>query len=732
MVEKDRQPYQYAMTIGSYAFCLISLGDFERALRLHNEALALFTAQGRDAESANELSALGAVYSRVGDYTRALEILRVAAATQERIGNRSGQASALRLAGNAAASLRRHEEALAFFRQSIEFEGNPVLVAQTHSMMAAALRNLNDLPGAEAELVLALKSDNAVARANALAERARVRNAQRNPKAAIADLREADRLFAELRLDSSRIGVNTALSRALLLSGDAAGAAAAADQAIAFTGRIRESSANPEWRARYLSSRYSPYEARIAADFALGGPEAAWRGFRTAETVRARSLADQIAFGSKRTADDAALEDLRAELTAKQLRLEARTRRQGANDPTVMELRRAVEETNAKLDARREAVATRDSALPGTLHELQQSLPGDAAVLVYFVGDYRSHAWLLTRDSFRHRQLVGIEPLGKAVEAARQDQRGGAVHGKAVRALGALLLGDLLDGVTATRLLLIPDGPLNGVPFAALPAGRNPGDMLLDRFVLGYAPSLSLAMSSSPARTARHAQVAVVSDPVYAPDDRRFRLASTGGTSLRGPEDRPTSNFTRLAYSAMEARAVVKALGNQQAIELAGFDATPARVLALPSNELGVLHFATHAAARSDSPEQSALFLSEFAADGAPLSDSRLTVEEITRSGLRADVVVLSGCDSGGGSELRGDGVLGLTYGFLANGSQAVVASLWPIEDASTARFMNEFYGAYRAHGRPAEALRAAQLRTRDVAATAVWSSFVVRANGFP
>jgi len=220
---------------------------------------------------------------------------------------------------------------------------------------------------------------------------------------------------------------------------------------------------------------------------------------------------------------------------------------------------------------------------------------------------------------------------------------------------------------------------------------------------------------------------------VYAPDDRRLRLAlgSNGGT-LRGPRESSSNNLTRLPYSALEARAVLKALGSTNAITLDGFEATPPRVLGLPSQELAVLHFATHAMARRDSPEQSALYLSEYAADGSFLPNSRITVGEIARSGLRADVVVLSGCATGDGGELRGEGVLGLTYGFLANGSRAVVASLWPIEDASTARFMSEFYGAYRAKAHPAEALRRAQLRTRDIAATAVWSSFVVRANGFP
>ena len=145
-----------------------------------------------------------------------------------------------------------------------------------------------------------------------------------------------------------------------------------------------------------------------------------------------------------------------------------------------------------------------------------------------------------------------------------------------------------------------------------------------------------------------------------------------------------------------------------------------------------MLHFATHAAARQDSPEQSALYLSEYTPAGALLPDSRLTTNEIARSGLRADVVVLSGCATGDGTALRGEGVLGLTYGLLANGSHSVVATLWPIEDASTARFMNEFYRAYRASGRAADALRLAQISTRGDAAAAVWSSFVVRANEFP
>jgi CHAT domain-containing protein len=93
---------------------------------------------------------------------------------------------------------------------------------------------------------------------------------------------------------------------------------------------------------------------------------------------------------------------------------------------------------------------------------------------------------------------------------------------------------------------------------------------------------------------------------------------------------------------------------------------------------------------------------------------------------------VFSGCATSQGRELRGGGGLGLTHGFLANGSRSVIASLWPIEDAATDRFMEGFYTAYRKLGRDAEALRIAQLRTRHGPSNAVWSSFVVRANELP
>jgi len=524
---------------------------------------------------------------------------------------------------------------------------------------------------------------------------------------------------------------------ALLVAGNVQSARRAADTAVAIETRIRVSSANPELRARFLSACYAPYEALIEASLAdaSSGNMATWNAFRVAEAIRARSLADRLAHA--RSIDDAPRDEeserLHERMTALQVELEHRMLKAGSDDE-LHETRRLIDEASASLETRilrqQGAQPASQVSIAETLRAVQAGLPADTAVLAYFVGDRRSHGWLLSRSELRHSVLPGRRQVADLVNAFVQQQRNGART--PADAAVAALLGTLLNGVKARRLLILPDGPLNGLPFAALPMPQGqPHELLIDRFVVSAAPSLALAMYRPERAPALQRRIAVISDPIYTPDDRRLTLAASGAANYRGSE-RTSERLARLPYSAIEARAVVRAFGDANVIELAGFNATARRVIDLPSNELRVLHFATHAVARRDAPEQSALFLSEFAADGSPLANDRLTMDDIARSGLRADVVVLSGCATGDGRELRGEGVLGLTYAFLANGSHTVVASLWPVEDALTARFMEEFYAAYRSSGSAPQALRIAQLRTRGTSGSAVWPSFVVRANELP
>jgi tetratricopeptide (TPR) repeat protein len=733
MVERERNAELYAALRGDLGDALITLGEFDRALVLHSEALELYAARGDDSRMARELSALAAIQFRSGNLERALDTIESALPLYTRSRDQADHAAALRLAGNAAAELGRHGLALDYLHGAERLDRNGVDIDRTRVLIAGELRTLGNLAGADNLLEQVLLTQDESTRADALSERARLRQAQNRPLEALVDLREADGIYARLKLDFNRIDSSSALALALLDAGRIEEAGVAADTAVAMERRIRVKAGNPEMRARFLAASYAPYEARIEVDLAAAPSDrtASWRAFRTAEAIRARSLTDRLAHA--RPVDsvgrDAEILRMRDALTSLQGELERRTRRVEQSQDGLLDLRRRIDEVQARLEARmltRQRVeASNEFAISESRSVVQSALPPDTAVLAYFVGDRRSHVWLMTQTQLRHGVLPGRRVLQSFVSSSVAQERSGALPAGGVSF--PALLGDLLAGVNAKRLLILPDGPLNGLPFAALsmPRGR-PGELLVDRFEISAAPSLALALRPPPPRHEGVTRVAVISDPVYTPDDRRLTASANRFSQFRG-SDSGSDRLARLPYSAIEARAVARAFEGAEIIELAGFNATVPRVIQLPSQDLDVLHFATHAEARRDAPEQSALFLSEYAADGSMLPVDRLTAEEIRRHGLRADVVVLSGCATGDGRELRGEGVLGLTYGFLSNGANTVVASLWPVEDALTARFMQEFYAAYRATGRASQALRIAQLRTRNSAGPSVWASFVVR-----
>jgi CHAT domain-containing protein/tetratricopeptide (TPR) repeat protein len=735
-IERDRNPDLYATLLTNLGLGLIALGEFDRAQLLHTEALQIYSERGDDNQTARSLAALASIRMASGDLERALAAIESALPLYERARDNAGYVWSLRLAGNAAAQLGEHTTALDYLRRAERRDRNGVSTERTQVLIAGELRELGDLSAADRLLGQVLLTKNDRTRADALAERARLRERQDRQSDALADLRSADALYAHLDLDLNRIDTSAALALALLAAGDVQGAGIAADTSIEIETRIRTKSTNPALRARFLSASYAPYEARIETYLAAAPPSdlaANWAAFRLAETVRAQSLAGRLAGGHPaEPPHDAGADRLHEHIRGLELDIEHHLH-SGADQDRMLERRRTIDEFQARLDAHLLSKvglpASRQSGIAKSREEVQAALPADTAVLAFFVGDHRSHAWALTRRELRHGTLPGRRALEDMVHAFVEQQRVGA---KIADSAVVSVFGDLLDGVDAKRLLLLPDGPLNGLPFAALPMRHGEAhELLIDRFVISTAPSLTLAMHAAARRQAKHLRVAVISDPVYEPDDRRLTAAANHATNFRGA-DGIAERLARLPYSAIEARAVVDAFADAEITELAGFDATARRVSELKSYDLDVLHFATHAAARRDVPEQSALFLSEYAADGSQLSSSRLTLDDIARSGLSADVVVLSGCATGVGRELRGEGVVGLAYGFLANGSRSVIVSLWPVEDALTARFMREFYAAYRLTGRPADALRVAQLRTRGTRGSAVWSSFVVRANALP
>jgi len=123
------------------------------------------------------------------------------------------------------------------------------------------------------------------------------------------------------------------------------------------------------------------------------------------------------------------------------------------------------------------------------------------------------------------------------------------------------------------------------------------------------------------------------------------------------------------------------------------------------------VHFATHGVLDLEHPELSGIALSMVDEKGRS-RDGYLRLNEIYNLNLPAELVVLSACQTGVGKQIKGEGLIALTRGFMYAGARSVVASLWKVDDAATASLMTEFYRQMFTNKlKPAAALRSAQLK---------------------
>ncbi len=144
-----------------------------------------------------------------------------------------------------------------------------------------------------------------------------------------------------------------------------------------------------------------------------------------------------------------------------------------------------------------------------------------------------------------------------------------------------------------------------------------------------------------------------------------------------------------------------------------------------------IIHFATHSFLDSMHPELSGIALSMLDRQGRP-QEGFLRSHEVFNLRLGAELVVLSGCRTGLGKEVKGEGLYGMTRGFMYAGSKRVLVSLWDVQDQATARLMSDFYRGLLGPKRPhtAAALRAAQIaiwREGRWQAPYYWAGFVLQ-----
>jgi CHAT domain-containing protein len=256
------------------------------------------------------------------------------------------------------------------------------------------------------------------------------------------------------------------------------------------------------------------------------------------------------------------------------------------------------------------------------------------------------------------------------------------------------------------RLLIVGEGVLLYLPFAALPEPpvSTKGVPLGVNHEIILTPSASVVAvlrDGMAGRKPAEKALAVLADPVFSSDDARISSPKTASG---------TPEFTRLRFSRGEAEEIVRWAPAGETLKALDFDASRDTVMRPELAQYRVVHFATHSLLDNQHPELSGVVLSLFDRSGRP-QNGILRLYDIYNLRLGADLVVLSACQTALGGEIKGEGLIGLTRGFLYAGAPRVVATLWEIDDRTTAELMKHFYQSMLARGeRPAAALRAAQV----------------------
>ncbi len=347
---------------------------------------------------------------------------------------------------------------------------------------------------------------------------------------------------------------------------------------------------------------------------------------------------------------------------------------------------------------------------------IQERLPQDTLLIEYCVAAEHACVFLASRDAVEAVPLVS-DLAGRLERAFGPEGRwlnrlgpgaDGRLHFPAMLPrLHHLLMQPIADRLAGwRRLCIVPHAALHYVPFHALCAGEPP------------APS-----AGSPAARRAPAQPGLL----LGADDGPEIIYAPGATVLldycqakplgRGRGGLVISYGPDLPHLRQEAAAVAARLGGAW---LADEAATRAAVLREAAH-YAVLHFACHGSFDPADP----------LASGLDLADGRLTAADILLNlRLNADLVTLSGCETGQSRVHRGDELIGLTRAFIAAGTPSVLVSLWPVADVSTRLLMEQFYDRFLKGTTPARALASAQRYLLNLSTDALRAH--LRAGGLP
>ena len=481
-------------------------------------------------------------------------------------------------------------------------------------------------------------------------------------------------------------------------------------------------------------------------------------GLATAERARARNFLESLSL--EETEIDQGMDPL---LLSKQKDLEQRLNEAAARQERVRfdqnswkGARREIEGLRSELLILKEKIdmsSPRYAALarPQTLgvDEIQRDLLDKETVLLeYNFGQGHTHLWLLGNSSFQSFMLPNrgvVESEARALfrlltDGSRwtKDPEIASEYARVSQIVSNTLLGSVAEQIKGKRLIIVADGALQYIPFGALPPPGNSASLVEptekrqllaatnEIISLPSASVLSVLRREAGKRKKAGQGIAVVADPVFSENDERLAGNQTSATKSEAPKkpnltrlmlerafagtSGSVSSIPRLPFTRDEAESIFAASPKRSSYKALDFEADRVSLLKHDLLKYRIVHFATHGILHTEHPDLSGIVLSLVNKKGEPVNGF-LRLNEIYNMKLNADLVVLSACQTALGKEVRGEGLIGLTRGFMYAGTSRVVASLWKVDDVATAELMKIFYQKMlKEKMRPAAALRAAKI----------------------
>ncbi|MEG4230946.1 tetratricopeptide repeat protein [Microcoleus sp. Pol11C3] len=726
-----------AVTLISIGHVYSELGDQQKALEYYSQSLAIFQTLGDRSSAATTLTSIGIAYSELGDKEKALEYFNQSLILKRIVGDRSGEARTLTGIGNIYAELEDQQKALNYYNQSLSLSRKARDRQREAYSLIGIGRSYAELGNKEKALEYFNQS---LPLTQATLDRSL----------------EALTLYSIATIKRDSGNLNEALTEI--------------EASLKIIESLRTKIASPELRTSYFSTVQNYYQFYIDLLMQLHKtqPKSGYdtKAFEASERSRARSLLELLQEANADIRQGVAPELLQRERSLQQ-QLDALEKRRVEvfNRPNYTPTQEAeLEQQRQTLIAQYQDIQTqiratspRYAALtqpqPLTLAQIQQQILDENTILLqYSIGKDRSYLWAVTKTSITSYELPPSADFEKAARnfrdalTAPSSRNSPSKIAQANDAISQIILQPVAAQLGQKRLLIVGDGILHYLPFAALSLPGKPGEngnppLIVDHEIvlLPSASTLGILRQNYSDRQPPTRTLAILADPVFSPEDERLKNQSTAtnlqaiesvnlGLSRSGRDN--NLQLSRLKFTRQEAQIIQALVPANSRTESLDFAASRAVATSQNLSQYKIIHFATHGFANSDHPELSGIVMSLVDKNGNPLNGF-LRLTDIFNLKLAADLVVLSACQTGMGQIVQGEGMVGLTRGFMYAGAQRVVVSLWSVDDEGTATLMSSFYQGMLQKGlTPAAALRAAQLemlKQEEWRSPYYWAAFTLQ-----